>query len=305
MLSQPRIEARALDLDAVDSFPSLGSRSASGWRAFVRGAVAELRVVGVPVPGLRLEITGTVPRGAGLASSGALAVALTMAIIELSGAPGPAGTELAKLCSRIENHWVGARAGLLDQLSSIHGQAGHALQIDFRTLEIRPVRLELEGHRLVTLDSGERRAHAQSGYNQRRAECARACELMGISSLREATESAARELPVPLDRRALHVIGANARVVAALDALQGRELHDLGRLLDSAHASLRDLYEVSTPAVETAVNRLKAAGAIGARVMGGGFGGVVLGLLPPDAEAPPGAVTVGPGAGARVLDGAK
>jgi galactokinase len=297
-----RIEAKALDLGGNDSFSVDHPRRVKGWRAFVRGAVAELTGAGVPVPPARLEIAGTVPRGAGLSSSAALEVALTLALIALSGAGGPDRTELAKLCSRIENEWVGARTGLLDQLASLYGEVDHALRIDFRSLEVRPVALDLRGHQLVTLDSGQRHANAASGYNERRAECARACDLLAIPSLREATPEMADQLPDPLDRRARHVLSDNVRVDQAVEALRRRDFDQLGRLLDEAHASLRDDYEISTPAVEAAVAKLKAAGALGARVMGGGFGGHVLGLLAPDARPPEGAVVVQPGPGARLLE---
>ena len=296
-----RVHARALDLGAEDSFDLRRPVRVRGWRAFVRGAVAELSEAGVPVPAARIEITGTVPRGSGLSSSAALQVALTLAMTELSGAPPFDRIELAKLCSRIENDWVGARTGLLDQLASLCGEEDRALRIDFRSLELRPVPLDLSGHQLVTLDSGEHRGNAASEYNQRRAECARACELLGIESLRDATLELAERLPEPLDRRLRHVVGANARVDQAVDALAHRDLARLGRLLDEAHASLRDYYEVSTPAVEAAVERLKRAGALGARLLGGGFGGYVLGVMPPDAHAPKGSLHVRPSAGARAF----
>jgi galactokinase len=300
-LAEPVIEAVALDLDAEDSFRVDAPRRAKGWRAFIRGAVSELTREGVAVPGARVEIAGSVPRGAGLSSSAALEVALVLALIAVSGQPGPGRTELAKLCSRVENDWVGARTGLLDQLASLYGRAGHALRIDFRSLEVLPVPLELDGHRLVTLDSGESRANAASGYNERRAECARACGLLGVESLREVALAMAQELPEPLDRRAWHVITENERVELAVDALRRRDLEQLGRLLDASHASLRDYYEVSIPAVEAAVRRFKDAGALGARVVGGGFGGHVLGLLPPGLEAPEGSLELRAGPGARVL----
>jgi galactokinase len=298
-LDEPVIEAVAVDLGASDRFELARPDRVRGWRAFVRGMVVELSRAGVPMRGTRLEITGTVPRGAGLSSSAAFEVALAMALIGVSGAPGPDRTDLAKLCSRVENEWVGARTGLLDQLASLYGEPEHALRIDFRWLDVRPVELRLDGHRLVTLDSGERHANAASGYNERRAECARACELLGVDSLREVTAAMARELPAPLDRRALHVISENERVGLAVEALGRRDFDELGRLLDASHASLRDFYEISTHAVEATVRRLKDAGALGARILGGGFGGHVLGLLPGGAGAPDGSVEVHPGAGAR------
>ena len=302
-LGARRVEAVARDLDADDSFVLDSQERAPGWRAFVRGVVAELAGAGVELRGARLEIAGTVPRGAGLSSSAALEVALSLALIALAGAELPDRRELARICSRVENEWVGARTGLLDQLASLYGERDAALRIDFDSLRIDPVPLVLHGWRLVTLDSGERHANAASGYNARRVECAQACEELGVESLREATMTAVDSLPSPLAERARHVLDENARVEAAVAALEAGDLAGLGLLLDASHASLRDLYEVSTPAVEAAADRLRAAGAAGARVIGGGFGGHVLGLLPPDVAAPDGALEVGPGPGARLLNG--
>jgi galactokinase len=299
-ISAPRIEVKAADLGEQDSFDLGSAERVPGWRAFVRGVVAELSDAGHELTGARLRIAGDLPRGAGLSSSAALEVALALALLGLGGTTEPDRTELAKLCSRVENEWVGARTGLLDQLAALYGQVGHCLRIDFRTLDVEAVELELEGHTLVTLDSGSPHVNAASGYNERRAQCAQACELMGVRSLREATLEMAEKLPEPLNRRARHVIGSSARVDEAVSALHRRDLARLGVLLDASHASLRDDYEVSTPEVEEAVRALKAAGALGARIMGGGFGGHVLGLLPPDAVAPRGALEVRPGPGARV-----
>jgi galactokinase len=296
-----RIEALAADLHERDSFSVSHPRSASGWRAFVRGAVGELGAAGLPVQGTRLSIGGTVPRGAGLSSSAALEVALCLALIALNELTAPDRRTLARLCSRIENEWADANTGLLDQLASLFGESDRALLIDFRSLDVRPVPLELHGFRLVTLDSGEQHANAESGYNERRAECARACELLEVESLRDVTPEMAQRLPAPLAQRARHVVSENARVQEAVAMLERGDVGGLGGLLDASHASLRDDYEVSTPAVEAAVGLLHDAGAIGARIMGGGFGGHVLGLLPPDATAPEDAVEVRPGPGARVL----
>jgi galactokinase len=299
-LDEARIEVTAVDLGERDSFASDAPQPADGWRAYVRGAAGELREAGVEVRGARLRISGTVPQGAGLSSSAALEVAVVLALIAVAGARELGRTEIAELCARVENEWAGAQTGLLDQLASLYGEEDRALRIDFRSLEVSPVALELGGHRLVTLDSGEHHAHSGSGYNQRRAECARACELLGVGSLREATLEQAERLPDPLDRRVRHVISENRRVEQAVRALSEGDLEGLGRLLDDSHASLRDDYEVSTPGVEAAVERLKRAGALGARIIGGGFGGHVLGLLAPGASPPAEAVEVRPGPGASV-----
>jgi galactokinase len=164
-----------------------------------------------------------------------------------------------------------------------------------------PVPLDLGDWRLVTLDSGETHDLATGGYNERRTECAEAVRLLGVDRLSAASPGAAAQLPDPLDRRARHVLEENARVDATVRALRDGDLAEVGRLLDASHASLRDLYDASTPAVERTVDGLRAAGAAGARMVGGGFGGHVLALLPPGVAVPEGAVEVVPGAGARLL----
>ncbi|MGP0047348.1 MAG: galactokinase [Solirubrobacteraceae bacterium] len=301
-----RMRIVAADLGARDEFDLADPGAVHGWRAFARGAVAELRATGCELVGASVEITGSVPRGSGLSSSAALEVALCLALLAVSDTPEPDRLELARICSRIESEWVGANTGLLDQIASLFGEAERALRIDFRSLEVTPVPLDLGGFSLVTLDSGERHANAgagndDAGYNQRRAECARACEQLGVVSLREATYERAAELPEPLAARVRHVISENERVQETVAALAAGELERVGELLNASHASLRDCFAVSTPAVETTVARLREAGAIGARIMGGGFGGHVLGLLPPGVWAPAGAIEVRPSDGARLL----
>ena len=307
-----RVEVVARDLNAEDSFELAQPQRLRGWRGYARGATAELQRAGARLSGARIEISGSVPRGSGLSSSAALEVALCLALLGISDAPALDRIELAQLCSRIENDWVGARTGLLDQLASLCGEAGSALRIDFRSLEVSPVKLELGDYSLVTLDSGERHANAgrrggspdgdeQPGYNQRRTECARACELLGVSSLRAATPEMAAALSEPLAARAHHVITENERVEATVAALSVGDLERVGELLNASHASLRDFYEISTPAVEGTVARLRKAGAVGARIVGGGFGGHVLGLMAPGADAPAAAINVEPGRGAHLL----
>ena len=221
-----RVRVLARDLGEEDEFALDAPGAAGGWRAFARGIVAELG------PGLRpatLTIEATLAQGAGLSSSAALEVALALALLQHSGVAEPDRRELARLCSRVENDWVGARTGLLDQLAALFGQADAAIRIDMRDLAITPVPLELGDWTLVTVDSGARHTHASSGYNERRAECRRACELLGVASLRDATHAGARGLPDPLDRRALHVLEENARVETAVAALHHGAFDELGR----------------------------------------------------------------------------
>ena len=294
--------AVAADAGERDRFPLDAPAPAGGWRAFVRGVVAELRAEGLPVGAARLEISGTVPQGSGLSSSAALEAALCLALLG-PGGDGVDRVRLARLCSRVENEWVGARTGLLDQLAALLGREDHALLIDFASLAITPVPLRMDGWTLVAVDSGERHANASGGYNARSEECREACARLGIERLAAAEPDAAAALPDPLDRRVRHVLDEDARVLEALHALRAGDRERLARLLDASHASLRDLYDTSTPAVERTVTALRAAGAAGARMMGGGFGGHVLGLLPPGVEPPGGAIRVAPGPGARLLGG--
>jgi galactokinase len=296
------IEAHALDLSEHDSFELGGDirpdSTASGWRRFVRGAAAELLREGIEPRPCRLRISGDVPRGAGLSSSAALSVSLCLALCAVAGAEPPERVELARLCSRIERDWCGADTGLLDQLASLFGERGRALRIDMRGPQLEPVPLELGDHVLATLDSGAGRSVAASGYNERRRECRAACRALGVESLRDAAGH--EGLPEPLGRRVRHVLSENERVDAAVEALTAGDLGEVGRLLDASHRSLRDDYEVSVPAVERAVEAFRQAGALGARIVGGGFGGSVLALFPPRAEPPSGAVEVAPGPGAAI-----
>jgi galactokinase len=296
------VRAHALDLGEHDEFALADPLPAPGWRAFVRGTVAELARAGLAPVGASLTIQGDVPRGAGMSSSAALEIALALALLALAGTEDEIGrTDLAKLGSRVENEWAGAQTGLLDQLASLYGKRDMAMRIDFQTLRVDPAPLELDGWHLVTLDTGERRDNATSGYNQRREECARACELLGVSSLREADPEEVGRLPPPLRERARHVLSDNERVDGAVAALRAGDLPGLARLLNESHASLREDMDISTPTVEAAVRRMLDAGAAGARLLGGGFGGSVLGLLPPSAAMPDGAREVRPCAGARLL----
>jgi galactokinase len=298
-----RLHAQASDLGEADEFELAAEKipGADGWRAFVRGTAAELMRAGYSIPGARLEIGSNLEQGAGLSSSAALEVALSLTLLALTDKANEIDrTELAKLCARVENDWAGAQTGMLDQLASLYGAVDTALCIDFKTLQIEPVPLRLDGWRFVLVNSGERHANASSGYNERRAECRRACELLGVDSLRDASLETARQLPQPLRKRAEHVLGENIRVGETVGALRERDLPRVGALLNASHESLRDLYEVSTPAVERTVERMRSEGAAGARLMGGGFGGSVLGLFAPDVPTPRGAREVSPGPGAHL-----
>jgi galactokinase len=308
VVSQPRdgreVLARAADLGVQQSFSLVGEprRRTGGWADFVRGTLGELLAAGFELSGAELEISADLPEGGGLSSSAALVVALCLALLAAAGLPEPHDRiALARLCSRVENNWVGARTGLLDQLASLLCERDHALRIDFRTLELRQIPLQIGRWRLVTVASGEQHSLLESDYNKRRDECERARVELGLASLREACLDDLARLPDPLERRVRHVIEENARVDATVEALDQGDLAGVGRLLNASHASLRDLYDASTNAVEQTVARLLEAGAAGARMVGGGFGGHVLALLPPGVRVPDRARLVVASAGARLL----
>jgi galactokinase len=290
-LCLPLAIARGVTVRASPAPATTVRADAEGWEPYVEGILSELDAGPVA-----LEISGDLPAGAGLGSSAALCVALGLALGADPGEP----LELARLCSRVEAERAGANTGLLDQLASLAGRKGHAVRLDLRSFDLQPVPLELDGWALAVLDSGAPRRNAASGYNQRRRECAEACRVLGIDSLRDAGGESA-SLPEPLRSRARHVADENERVDEGVEALRAGDLAGLGELLNASHASLRDLYEVSAPAVERTVDAALAAGAAGARVHGGGFGGGVLALFGPGAPPPPGALAVSPGPGAHLL----
>jgi galactokinase len=300
-----RIEAIAYDVDDgeqdVFSLARPPREGADGWRAFARGIVAELAAAGHALVPARLEIAGTLAQGSGLSSSAALEVALALALLGLAGETEPDRLALARLCSKVENDWVGAQTGLLDQTASLLSTDGHALRIDFTTMETTSVPLALGGWRLATVDSGETHSLATGGYNERRAECDEAAQRLGVATLSEATAEQVATLPELLRRRAEHVHGENARVDETVGALHGHDLAAVGRLLDASHASLRDRYDASTDAVERTVQRCQDAGAAGSRMVGGGFGGHVLALFAPGTPLPDDAYEFAPGPGARLV----
>ncbi|HWC12805.1 MAG TPA: hypothetical protein VG455_16470, partial [Acidimicrobiales bacterium] len=232
----------------------------------------------------------TVPAGAGLSSSAALAVAVALAL----GFEGSA-VELARACQRAEHLATGTATGIMDQLTSAAGQAGHALLIDCSSLEVTPVPLPGDVE-VVVVDSGQRRRVAASAYQERRADCEAAAALVG--ALRDASLADVRGLAdARLRRRARHVVSENARVRAAAESLRAGDAAEAGRLMNASHASLRDDFEVSTPVVDELVERLKATpGVHGARLSGAGFGGCVVALAAPG--------SVAPGWRLRAVDGA-
>lgn len=246
------------------------------WTDYIRAASALLAREGIFEHGATLTITSDIPPGAGLASSAALCVALVRALSALGGVDlEPA--RVAALARTIETDFVGAPVGLMDQLAAV-GVPGRAQLIDFRDASVTPVAVPA-ALGIEIIDSGLRHEHRSGGYAERRAECARACELLGVTSLRDVDSDPARvgQLPDPLARRARHVISENQRVRDAVAALETTDFARFGALLTASHASLRDDFEVSLPAIDAIVEKaMQTPGVYGARLTGGGFGGCVV-----------------------------
>ena len=256
----------------------------TGWSAYVAGVVWALDQAGHQIAGADLVLTSDVPVGAGLSSSAALECAVLAALIELN-AIEMAPIDRAKLAQRAENEFVGAPTGLLDQAASTLSAAGHALFFDCRSTEAEQVRLDLvaAGLELLVLDTKTPHALVDSEYAARRASCEDAARRLGVPALRDVVDLAAAlgELDDEvMQRRVRHVVTENARVLAAAELLRAGRVVDLGPLLDASHASMRDDFEITVPTVDLAVESARAAGALGARMTGGGFGGCIIALLP-------------------------
>jgi len=261
----------------AELFPADGAGPpVQGWARYAQAVARELDALGRPAVGLAATISSDLPPEAGLSSSAALEVGIALALCEVAHFH-PAPLELARACARAEERAVGVPCGLLDQVACLLGRAGSALLLDCATLEHRDVPLPSELVLLV-IDPGRPRALASSGYATRRAEVARALARAGVDWSSDLDEAALDRVEEKLVPRLRHVFTENARVKAFADALQRNDLAAAGRFVSASHASLRDDYEVSTPELDTVVGLAERAGAYGARLVGGGFGGSVLAL---------------------------
>ncbi len=266
----------------------------TGWAAYPAGVAWALEAAGHPVPGACIAIDSDLPAGAGLSSSAALECATALALTELAGLSVPR-PELAAIARRAENEFVGVPSGIMDQSASLLCESGHALLLDCSSLQSSQVPFEpaAAGARLVLINTRARHTLSDGGYGQRRAECEEAARLLGVPSLRALTSSAETDRladPV-LRRRARHIVTDNQRVLQVVELLRAapdrpETYREIGRLLTQAHQSLRDDFEISWPEANATVTAALAAGALGARMIGGGFGGSVLALVPADGSAP-------------------
>jgi galactokinase len=256
-----------------------------GWAAYAAGTIWALAEAGHPVPGADLVIESRLPSGAGLSSSAALTCGIAAALDRIQGL-GLDRTELALIGQRAESGFVGAPVGLMDQLAVLEGRAGHAVLIDTAatppTTQLVPVTWEEDGLVLAVITTGAHHALADGEYAARREECERAAAELGLDHLARAGLDATVLLTdETLKARTRHVLTETARVKAAISAISRRAWPQLGTILTASHASLRDDFQVSCPELDVAVEAALEAGALGARMTGGGFGGSAIALVAP------------------------
>jgi galactokinase len=310
------LDIRSLQAGGQVAVPldGLGPGRVTGWAAYPAGVAWAMREAGHPVGGASLVIDSDLPQGAGLSSSAAIECAVAIALADLYQVRAPRA-ELVRLARRAENEMAGVPSGIMDQSASLLCEAGHALLLDCRSERATPVPFDpaAAGLALLVVDTGARHALTDGRYALRRQECEQAAQALGVPSLRDVDDpgrTSAIGNPV-LARRARHVIADNCRVRAAVDLLRavkgdgeggmgtpaGGGVAGLGPLLHASHASLRDDFEISWPQADVAAEAAEQAGALGARMVGGGFGGSVIALVPADSEAVRAAVVAGYAAG--------
>ena len=297
--------AQAQDVTAV-ALADLSPATVDGWAAYVAGVIWALQRRGVELPGLDVAVDGDVPLGSGLSSSAALSCSVLTAADDLLEL-GLSSADQVAVARVAENDFVGAPTGGMDQLASIRGEAGHVLLCDMRSLDTRAVPMDLAAAGLTLLVTNTQAPHrnADGEYRERRESCERAAALLGAATLREVQDdnhtdvltrlrtAAEADLDADADllvRRARHILTENDRVLKLVRHLDDGDVAGIGPLLTASHASMRDDFEITVPEVDTAVDAALAAGALGARMTGGGFGGCVIALT---ADELVGAVTTG------------
>jgi galactokinase len=281
------VRVQGVDVDDVGAFrldevrDSGPPAAQEGWLEYLKGMAWALMDAGHQLTGWEGAMAGDVPIGAGLSSSAALELATARAFASVSDLPwDPAA--MARLGQRAENEWVGVNCGIMDQMISASGRAGHAFLLDCRTLTGRHVPMP-SGTAVVVLDTGTRRGLVDSAYNERRRQCESVSAHFGVPALRDVTSTDLAARAGELDdlslRRARHVITENDRTVEAAEALATGDAARMGELMNASHSSLRDDFEVSSEALDVMVECARAAaGCHGARMTGAGFGGCAVAL---------------------------
>jgi galactokinase len=262
----------------------LGPGQVTGWAAYAAGTLWSLQQAGIDVPGLDLAVSSDVPLGAGLSSSASLEAAVALSAAELAGRTDDQELRhlLIKAAIRAENEVVGAGTGGMDQTVALLAEEGSALLIHTRDFRTEPVQLGLAeaGLELMVIDTRVKHTLADGQYAKRRADCDEAARQLGLEWLSDATLADVERLTDPrLQARTRHVVTENQRVDTVVELVRAGRVAEIGPLLDGSHASLRDDYEVSAVELDVVVEAARAAGALGARMVGGGFGGSAIALI--------------------------
>ncbi|MDT5044127.1 MAG: galactokinase [Actinoplanes sp.] len=259
-----------------------------GWAGYVAGVVWALREAGHEVPPARIAFASDVPLGAGVSSSAALESAALTALIDLGGLDLPMEQRPA-LAQRAENVYVGAPTGIMDQSASIRCQAGRALFLDCRSYEIDQIPFDLaaDGLAILVINSNAPHQHVDGEYGARRKSCEAAAQILGVRALRDVSDDGLEQTLRQIDdevirRRARHIVTEDQRVLDTVALLKAGRVREIGPLLTASHASMRHDFEITVAEVDTAVEAALMAGAYGARMTGGGFGGCVLALIDAD-----------------------
>ncbi|MBI5824665.1 MAG: galactokinase [Chloroflexi bacterium] len=256
----------------------------SGWLEYPKGIAYHLMKAGYELHGFDAVMTGNVPRGAGLASSAAVELAVARAFAAVSGFEWDA-PKMAKIAQKAENEWVGVHCGIMDQMASAACKEGHALFLDCRSLEIQHAPLP-KTVSIVILDTSTRRGLVNSAYNERRSQCEEAARWFGVKALRDVGEFTGKKMKEKRGfsevvlKRARHIITENARVLEAVEVMKNEDVKSLGELFNASHDSLRDDFEVTNDALDIMVECAREqSSCYGARMTGAGFGGCAVALV--------------------------
>jgi galactokinase len=270
------------------SFDDPQPGSVDDWAGYVAGVIWALRDRGFDVPPARLALASDVPVGAGLSSSHAMECAVLTALCDLGHLDLPTA-DRPQLVQRTENIYVGAPTGIMDQSASLRCEAGHALFLDCRSLEVEqiPFDVRAEGLAVLVINSNAPHHHSDGEYGARRKSCEEAARILGVPALRDIPTDELDDVLARLDdeimrKRVRHVVTEDQRVLDAVATLKSGRIREIGPLLTASHASMRDDFEITVAQVDVAVEAALAAGAYGARMTGGGFGGCVISLVDAD-----------------------
>ncbi len=277
-----QVQAHSLDFEETAVFHLDHLKKETGWGEYLKGLAYVLQQEGFQLSGWNGVLATDIPIGAGLSSSAALEMGVMRAFTAVSSLTWQP-VRMARLAQKADNEWVGIQSGVMDQMISANGRAGHALLIDCRDLSTCPIPLP-EGTAVLILDTMTRHSHAESGYNERRQSCEAAAAFFGAPALRDVSWqhflARAAEMEPPMRRRARHVISENERALHAAAAMQNGDAAAMGRLMNASHASLRHDFEVTNKPLDVMAGIAQAQpGCFGARMTGGGFGGCAAALV--------------------------